>query len=86
MATTTYEPIETQTLSSAAGSVTFTSIPQTYTDLVLVVNGRKDSSVSVDAFYCRINGDGSSNYSWTSVAGDGSSAYSERTSNDSLGY
>ena len=79
----TYDPIATQTLGSAAGSVTFSSIPSTYTDLVLVVNARKDTSVTVDAFYCRFNGDGATNYSWTSLAGDGSTAYSERTSNDS---
>ena len=78
----TYEPIYTTTLSTTASSVTFNSFSG-YTDLVLIVNGRKDSSVSVDAFYCRINSDGGSNYSWTSVAGDGGSAYSERTSNDS---
>jgi hypothetical protein len=34
----TYDPISTQTLGSAAASVTFSSIPATYTDLVLVAN------------------------------------------------
>jgi hypothetical protein len=78
---TTYEPIYTTTLGSSQSSVSFSSFGG-YTDLVLIVNGRRDASVSTDAFYCRINGDGGSNYSWTSVAGDGSSAFSERTSND----
>jgi hypothetical protein len=36
----TYELVRpSQTLTSAASSVTFSSIPATYTDLVLVVNG-----------------------------------------------
>jgi hypothetical protein len=78
----TYTPIAAQTLASAAGSVTFSSIPSTYTDLILIVNGRKDTAVNTDAFFCRLNGDGGSNYSSTELNGDGSSATSFRTSND----
>ena len=33
----TYEPIATQTLASAAASITFSSIAATYTDLRLVL-------------------------------------------------
>ena len=36
----TYTPIATTTLGSAASSYTFSSIPGTYTDLVLVVSGK----------------------------------------------
>jgi hypothetical protein len=35
----TYEPIATNTLGSAASSVTFSSISGAYTDLILVING-----------------------------------------------
>jgi glycosyltransferase involved in cell wall biosynthesis len=39
----TYEPIATTTLGSAAASITFSSIPATYTDLRLVIVGNLSS-------------------------------------------
>lgn len=67
----TYEPIATTTLGSASGTVTFSSIPGTYTDLVLVVNAKAvtttDGSVSL-----RFNSDTGSNYSYTRLLGLGS--------------
>lgn len=71
----TYEPIATQTLGSAAASVTFSSIPQTYTDLVLIVNTQTSSNVNV---FMRFNEDTSSNYSDTRLVGNGSAASSGR--------
>lgn len=71
----TYEPIATQTLGSAAASVTFSSIPQTYTDLVLVVN----HDVTADAVSgIQFNGDTASNYSATYMWGNGTSGLSGR--------
>ena len=40
----TYIPIASTTLSTTAASVTFSSIPQTYTDLVLRWSGRSDTA------------------------------------------
>ena len=74
----TYEPIATQTLGTAAATVTFSSIPQTYTDLVLIVNTKTATNVNV---FMRFNGDTSSNYSDTRLVGDGSSASSSRLTN-----
>jgi len=74
----TYTPIATQTLSSAAASVTFSSIPQGYTDLILVV----DNLVDTNGYcYLRYNNDSSSNYSRTFIVGNGSAANSYRSSN-----
>ncbi len=76
----TYEAIATQTLGSAAASVTFSSIPGTYTDLVLIFNGTGSTGGNVTF---QFNGDTSTNYSATILYGDGSSAGSVRVSNQS---
>ena len=80
----TYTQIASTTLGSAASSVTFSSIPATYTDLVLVVDSTTTSG-SVDT-RIRMNGDTSTNYSRTYLYGDGSSAVSGRnTTDDGIG-
>jgi hypothetical protein len=71
----TYEPISTQTLSSAASTVTLSSIPSTYTDLVVVFNG--SNSVGNDSYLLYVNGViTGSLYSAKYLEGDGSTAYS----------
>ena len=84
MATTTYEPIATQTLGSAAASVIFSSISQGYTDLVLVCSLKKSTSDGGYIAY-QFNGDTTSNYSSTFLYGTGSSAVSGRVSNETFG-
>ena len=71
MATATYIPIATQTLGSAASSITFSSIPSTYTDLRLVFSG---TTVSGGNFLVQYNGDTATNYSFTDLYGAGPSA------------
>jgi len=71
----TYEPISTTTLASGTATVTLSSIPGTYTDLVLVVRG---TSTVDEPILMRLNGDTGSNYSWTQLGGDSSSAFSSR--------
>ncbi len=75
----TYEPISTQTLGSAQASVTFSSIPATYTDLVLVYEAGNSGNI-YDGTFARFNSDTGSNYSWTYLLGNGSSAISGRES------
>ena len=74
----TYEPIATTTLGSSASSITFSSIPATYTDLRLALYGIA-SSGNFLAPGCRFNSDTGSNYSYTTIFGDGSAAGSGRT-------
>jgi hypothetical protein len=79
--TGTYTLISSQTLGSAAASVTFSSIPNTYTDLVLVMS----ATTTLDGrdFRLQFNSDTGTNYSSTYMG-----AYTSATSgrNTSLGY
>jgi hypothetical protein len=76
----TYEPIATQTVSSATGTVTFSSVPQTYTDLILV-SSRQQTARQPMAL--RLNNDTTSLYSGTILLGDGAAPYSRRTTSAS---
>jgi hypothetical protein len=80
----TYEKVATNTLGATASSVTFSSIPGTYTDLVLIVNSTLTDG-SNDT-YIRINGDSSTNYSRIYMYGDGTSVITGRnTTTDRIG-
>lgn len=77
----TYEPIATTTLSSNQNDITFSSIPATYTDLVIVFTGTSTTTgSSTNGLRCRLNSDTGSNYSQTTISGNGSSASSARIS------
>jgi hypothetical protein len=77
----TYEPISTQVLGSTAGTVTLTSIPQTYTDLILVVNAGDTPTATV--MRAQFNNDTANNYSETKLRGDGTTLSSTRISTNS---
>ena len=79
----TYTPIATTTASGSTGTITFSSIPSTYTDLLLVSNVQTSTSANL---YYQYNGSSSSVYSDTTVYGDGSSTGSYRRSNQTLHY
>ena len=81
---TTYEPIATTTLGSAASTITFSSIPSTYTDLKLIIvptvtSGTADAKLT-------FNGDTATNYSQTRLQGTGTSALSGSRANDAFIY
>ena len=79
----TYEPLATNTLTTAAATVTFSSISSAYTDLVLVVNA-KATTGGVD-LSMRFNSDSASNYSKTNLYGDASAGTSTRNINQTQG-
>jgi hypothetical protein len=77
----TYQLIASNTLSTTAASVTFSSIPGTYTDLVLKMSVRtSNTGVTYNNLLVTFNG-ASSGYSRTRVYGDGATAASSRSSN-----
>jgi hypothetical protein len=80
----TYEPIATTTLGSAASSITFSSISSAYTDLRVVLVGKSSTGDLTIAY--RFNSDTGSNYSYTSLYGNGTSALSNRGSNNSYAF
>jgi hypothetical protein len=73
----TYEPIATQTVSgSSTGTITFSSIPSTYTDLIVVSNF---GNAVAARLYLRFNGITTNTYSDTYITGTGG-AFSGRDS------
>jgi hypothetical protein len=75
----TYTPIATVTASGSTGTVTFSSIVSTYTDLILIIEGATTGTDS--GFAVTVNNDSGSNYSFSQMSGDGSSAASFRLAN-----
>lgn len=77
--TATYTPLANVTLTASASSVTFSSIPATYRDLVVVAQVRSASgSVNLNT---RFNSDTGNNYNHIWMYGDGSSALSFSSAN-----
>ncbi len=75
----TYTLISSNVLSSSAASVTFSSIPATFTDLVMLWSVNTSSLQDGTIYF---NGTlGTTNYSRTFVAGNGATASSSRNSN-----
>lgn len=70
----TYKKINSSNITTNTASVTFSSIPQTYTDLVLVVS--TISSGTTSQLGLRFNGDTGNNYSYNYYIADTSSVFS----------
>jgi len=76
--------IQHQELASAQASITFSSIPQTYTDLVLVTSLRSARSAGFEEYRIYFNG-ANSNLSSRYLEGDGGSGASGTTANGYIG-
>jgi hypothetical protein len=76
----TYTPIATANGTGSSATISFTSIPSTYTDIFLAGTF---SGTSTGGFGIVLNSNTSSVYSFTHIRGDGSAAASDRASNQS---
>lgn len=85
MPTPTEEFIAKTTTSSSASTVTLSSIPNNYTDLIVVIN-YDSATAGNQSINMRFNGDTATNYSYTYLAGSGSAASSSRGSSDNRIY
>jgi hypothetical protein len=77
--TQTYRPLATVTLGSSASSVTFSSIPATYRDLILIAAANGSSN----ELNIRFNGDSGANYSRVVAYGPGPTSFAQ-TGNTSI--
>ena len=82
----TYTLINSNVLSSSAASVTFSSIPATYTDLVLRFSVRHDGALTASNMKLYLNNDTGSSYSDTRLYGNGATATSDRASTGTYGF
>jgi hypothetical protein len=71
----TYNPIATTTLGSAASSITFTGISQSYTDLVCILKSEQPIISNLGMRFGNGSIDTGNNYSSTVMDGDGASVY-----------
>lgn len=76
MTTNTYVALDKVTVVTATPSITFSSIPSTYTDLILVCQVQQVTDGEDLAM--QVNGDTGTNYSRTYLCGDGVDAHSGR--------
>jgi hypothetical protein len=79
----TFELISSYAATGSVSSISFTSIPSTYTDLVLKVSART-THLSDDAVVIKFNGS-SSTYSMRRLDGNGSSASSDNNTTNIRG-
>jgi hypothetical protein len=83
----TYEPIGTPvTLGSAVPTVTFSSIPSTYTDLVLIASVLGSGGTNDYGYSMRFNSDTATNYSGTHLWGNGTASFSTRQTSGTYAY
>jgi hypothetical protein len=83
MPTETYKPLANVTLGTAVATVTFSSIPATYRDLILVVVGTGSTTLQGRI---RFNSDTGTNYNYQRMSGSGSVASANHQASQTSGF
>ncbi len=81
---TAFESIATATGTGSSGTVTFSSIPSTYTSLQLRILGKTTDSNGLVSLQFRFNGDTASNYAYHRLQGDGATASASGSASQTL--
>jgi hypothetical protein len=69
----------------SASTINFSSIPQVYTDLLLLINGRSNNASLLDGITLSLNGS-SSSFNYRSLIGNGSSVSSTAPASNNAGW
>jgi hypothetical protein len=73
--TSSFESIATVTGTGSSGTITFSSIPSTYSALQIRYIGRGDTAANTVALNMTFNSDTGANYTYHRLEGDGSATY-----------
>lgn len=79
--TATYRALANFTVTTNTATVTFSSIPNTFRDLVLVIEGTVTTAANK---IIRFNNDSGTNYPWVYMSGNGSSVLTSNNASTSL--
>lgn len=78
----TYEAISTTTISSSTATITLSSIPATYTDLVLITTAKASAGADI---WIRVNGDSGANYAYAEIDANGTTVSASKAASQSNG-
>jgi hypothetical protein len=83
-AQSTWTYITSWAFDGTSTGVQLNSIPQTYTDLVIVQHLRSNRAATTEQFWQRPNNDTGSNYGYTPMQGDGSTSNTTRQTSQTI--
>lgn len=81
-----FESIATATGTGSSGTITFSSIPATYSRLQIRYIARSSAAFDNDYVAFRFNSDSATNYSWHIIEGNGATASAGGGTNNDIAY